>query len=142
MKTILFLITLLITTVTFGQSLSLAVDSAGQVASDSVYQFSKYDVSGQNWSLTIEADTCDSVIFSIGGSNYEINTLTHVFDFDALTGYPDTFVRAANYDTINGTPIETKSYYGSSFPFKNAAIRVYKHATFKDTANFKLLFYK
>lgn len=142
MKKLLLLITLLITTLTYSQKLSLAVDSAGQVASDSIYQFSNYNVAGLDWSLTIESDTCDSVIFSIGGSNWELNTLTHVYTFDALTGYPDTFVRAANLDTINGTPIETKSYYGTNFPFVNPAIRFYKHATFKDTVNFKLLFFK
>ena len=125
----------------FSQSLTLAVDSAGQTASDSVYQFTSSTL-GKDWSLTFESDTCDSVIFSIGGSNYQINSTTHVYAFDPLTGYPDTFVRASNLDTINGVAVETNTYTGKNFPFKNAAIRVYKHATFKDTANFYLNFWR
>lgn len=139
------LLTILLTIIAINvnsQLISLQVDSAGQVTSDSVYQFSSYLVSGYDWSLTIESDTCDSVIFSIGGSNYETNSVTHVYAFDPLTNYPDTFVRAANLDTINGVAVETKTYSGTDFPHRNAAIRVYKHATFKDTVNFKLLFFR
>ena len=142
MKSLLTILLTFIAFSLFSQSISLQVDNAAQTASDSIYQVSTYNVSGLDWSLTIETDTCDSVIYSVGGSNYEINTLTHVFAFDALTGYPDTIARASQLDTINGVAVETKTVTGTNFPHRNVMLRHYKHATASDTVNYKFLFFR
>lgn len=117
------------------KSQSLEIIPGDITATDTVFQLDG-DIGGTEWSLTIEADACDSVIFGIGGSNYETDPVTHVYAYDVVL--KDTFVRAANLDTINGVDVQTETYTGTDFPYTVPLIRYYKHATASDTINIKL----
>lgn len=119
---------------------SLQIVPGEIVTTDTIIKLTDRDVAGMDWSFTIESDACDSFIFAPGGSLYQINETTHVFDFDLIE--KDTFVRAANLDTINGVAIETKSYYGTNYPFSVPHLRYYKHATASDTINVKWNFHR
>ncbi len=122
MKNIFFAFLVTLSLIVSGQkcSVSLVIDLVGS-SEDTVLYGSVVDISGATWSATVVADVDTSFVISFGGSNNEINTLTHTYAFQEFDGIsstmPFTFLPDSQMVITNADTTYEQSFTGYEKPY-------------------------